>query len=56
MRNATLLALIVLISLGTWWSSAYGNAGLWAALVVYIVMRAAVLTAYYPSLLRHLRA
>ena len=54
MRNATILALIALISLGSWWSTAYGNAGLWAALVVYIVMRAVVLGAYYPSLLRHL--
>lgn len=56
MRNATLFALIVLISLGSWWSSAYGNAGLWAALVVYIVMRAVVLGAYYPHLLRHFDA
>lgn len=53
MRNATLFALITLIALGTWWSQAFNNAGLWAALVLYIVMRAIALGAYYPHLLRH---
>lgn len=52
MRNATVLALVILIALGTWWSAAYGNNGLWVALVVYISMRAVVLAWYYPLLLQ----
>lgn len=52
MRNATVLALVILIALGTWWSTAYGNKGLWVALVVYISMRAVVLAWYYPRLLQ----
>ena len=51
MRNACVLALIVLVCLGSWWSSIAGNAGLWSALVVYIVVRAVVLGGYYLGLL-----
>lgn len=54
MRNATVLALAVLIALGTWWSALYGNRGLWVALVVYITIRAVVLAWYYPMLLKRL--
>src|SRR5690606_24233838 len=54
MRNATVLALAVLIALGTWWSALYGNRGLWVALVVYITIRAVVLALYYPMLLKRL--
>ncbi len=53
MRNATLLALVILVCVGTWWSHRFANAGLWSALIVCIIIRALVLIAYYPHLLRH---
>lgn len=52
MRNATLLALVVFIGAETILSNSYQNAGLWAAFIVYVVVRAMGLGAYYPRILR----
>jgi MATE family multidrug resistance protein len=51
MRNAMLLSLAIF--LGAWWLlRPFGNHGLWAALYVHYVARAASLLYYYPRLLR----
>ncbi|MBR0933932.1 MATE family efflux transporter [Bradyrhizobium jicamae] len=51
MRNLMLLSL--LIFLATWWAlSAFGNAGLWAALIGFYVARGGLQGACYPALLR----
>lgn len=52
MRNSTLIALAVLVGLGTWWANAHQNTGLWWALIMYVIARAVVLGGYYPALLR----
>lgn len=50
MRNSTLIALIILVSVGTWWSNQYQNTGLWWALIMYVIARAVVLGWYYPKI------
>ena len=52
MRNSTLIALAVLIGLGTWWANQYQNTGLWWALITYVITRAVVLGWYYPTIMR----
>lgn len=51
MRNSTLIALAVLIALGTWWTGLYQNTGLWWALIMYVITRAVVLGLYYPRIM-----
>jgi MATE family multidrug resistance protein len=50
MRNAA--ALSTLTFLAAWWLLAipYGNAGLWAAFIVYLVARAVALLIFFPGL------
>lgn len=50
MRNASILS--ALVFLGAWWvlAAPYGNAGLWAAFIIYVVARAIALLAYFPRL------
>jgi MATE family multidrug resistance protein len=51
MRNLMLLSL--LIFLGTWWAlSAFGNAGLWTAMIAFYVARGGLQGARYPALYR----
>lgn len=52
MRNMMILS--VAIYLAAWWvlESAYGNHGLWAAVMVFFVARGATLGVRYPALLR----
>lgn len=50
MRNSTLIALIILITLGSWWVPIYGNAGLWSAFILYVCFRAIVLLSYLPHM------
>src|SRR5690606_527882 len=52
MRNATLMALFVFIASATFLTNTYENAGLWLAFIIYVVIRAAALGAYYPKILR----
>lgn len=52
MRNSTLIALAVLVALGTWWTQQYQNTGLWWALIMYVITRAVVLGLYYPLIMR----
>lgn len=49
MRNAMVLALAIFLA--SWWGLAgrYGNHGLWAALVIFYVARAATLLPFYGS-------
>ncbi|WP_348674750.1 MATE family efflux transporter [uncultured Abyssibacter sp.] len=56
MRNASLLSAGGFLLLAMWWSAAAGNAGLWAAFVCYVVLRAAALLIFYPALRRRLVA
>lgn len=52
MRNSTLIALAVLVALGTWWTNQYQNTGLWWALIMYVITRAVVLGFYYPTIMK----
>src|SRR5690554_4433942 len=52
MRNATIIALVVFIGSESILSSSYQNAGLWMAFIVYVVVRAISLGAYYPRILQ----
>lgn len=52
MRNSTVIALIVLVALGSWWIPLYGNAGLWSAFIFYVCIRAVVLLSYLPNMHR----
>jgi MATE family multidrug resistance protein len=52
MRNATLMALFVFIGSATILTNSYGNTGLWIAFIIYVVIRAVALGAYYPRILR----
>lgn len=54
MRNSALIALAVLVSLGSWWASQYQNTGLWWALIMYVLARAVVLGWCYPAILKKL--
>jgi len=51
MRNLMVVALA--IYLATWWAlRGYGNAGLWMALLVFLIARGALQAARYPALVR----
>jgi len=52
MRNASLLSSAVFLM--AWWflAAPYGNTGLWWAFIIYLVVRAITLLAYYPGVLR----
>lgn len=52
MRNSALIALGVLVGLGSWWASQYQNTGLWWALIMYVIARAVVLGWYYPTIMK----
>lgn len=54
MRNAGLFSLAVLLFFGSWWSNSHGNAGLWGALILYVIVRALSLGIYYRNLLRYM--
>src|SRR5690606_3584271 len=56
MRNATLIALVIFISSATLLVNSYGNSGLWLAFIIYVVIRAVALGAYYPRILRSMEA
>ncbi len=54
MRRAALASLAIYVA--AWWAlTPFGNHGLWAALCVHYVARAATLLYYYPALLRSIR-
>jgi MATE family multidrug resistance protein len=50
MRNAMILAAGIFVPLGYWMTLAFGNHGLWAALWIWMVLRAGSLAALYPRL------
>lgn len=52
MRNAMALSLVVFLAASWWLVPAYGNTGLWLALMVLMVTRALTLGAAYPRLER----
>lgn len=52
MRNATLIALVLFIGSALILIQDYGNAGLWVAFILYVVVRGIALGAYYPRILR----
>ena len=56
MRNSTVLALLVLVGLGSWWAPLYQNTGLWWAFILFVIARAMVLAYYYPKILTHFTA
>lgn len=52
MRNGTIIALIVFIASGTFLTVQYGNAGLWIAFILYVVVRGLALGLYFPRLVK----
>ncbi len=55
MRNAMLMSLAIFLA--AWWLlTPFGNHGLWAALLLHYVARAATLYRYYPGLVRSVQA
>ena len=54
MRNASALAVAIFLAAAWFLAGRYGNAGLWAAFIVYVVARALTLGRYYPRLERSL--
>ena len=55
MRNASLLSSAVFLL--AWWflAAPFGNAGLWWAFIIYVVIRAFTLLLYYPGVVRAAR-
>lgn len=56
MRNASFLSVAGFLALAALLSPVFGNAGLWAAFIGYVILRAITLAAYYPGLLRSVAA
>jgi len=56
MRNASLLSSAVFLL--AWWflAAPFGNAGLWWAFIIYVVIRAFTLLLYYPGVVREARS
>jgi MATE family multidrug resistance protein len=52
MRNMMLVSLAVFLAAWALLTPSYGNHGLWAAIMVFFVIRALTLGAYYPALER----
>lgn len=52
MRNAMLLSLAVFLLASFWLQASYGNHGLWAALMLFLVVRGLTLGARLPALVR----
>lgn len=52
MRNAMLASTLGYLVVMQWTMAAFGNHGLWLGLMVFMVLRAATLMAYYPRILR----
>lgn len=52
MRNSAILSTVLLILISLWWMHLWGNAGLWASFIAFVVIRAITLGAYLPRLLR----
>ena len=50
MRNAGILSLALYLTLGWPLVNAYGNTGLWLALIGFIILRAVSLAVFYPKL------
>ena len=55
MRNAMIVSLLFFIAAERLLTPAFGNDGLWAALLIFMGMRAVTLGAYYPGLERSLK-
>ena len=51
MRNSTVLALLSMLTAGYLLTGSLGNAGLWIALIVFVMVRGIVLMVYYPRIL-----
>ncbi|MBX7059077.1 MAG: MATE family efflux transporter [Leptospirales bacterium] len=56
MRNASLASVSLFILLSLWSLPHYGNRGLWAAFIGYVLLRAATLLFYYPAVWRLLQS
>lgn len=56
MRNASFLSVAGFLCLAALLSPVFANAGLWAAFIGYVTLRAITLAAYYPGLLRSVAA
>jgi MATE family, multidrug efflux pump len=54
MRNASILSCLVFIGTSTVLIPIAGNAGLWAAFIVYVVVRGIALGAHFPTLRREI--
>ncbi|MDH3666632.1 MAG: MATE family efflux transporter [Paracoccaceae bacterium] len=50
MRNAMVISTAIFVPLGWWWTEAWGNHGLWAALWVWMLLRAGTLAVVYPRI------
>ena len=50
MRNASALSSLLFIALSYVFIDAWGNAGLWSAFIIYVVLRGVFLMLYYPAL------
>ena len=50
MRNAMVAATAIFVPLGLLLTQTFGNHGLWAALWVWMLLRAGTLALYYPQL------
>lgn len=56
MRNAMIAATGIFAPLSQWMTDAFGNHGLWAALAVFMLLRAGFLGLLYPALERRARS
>lgn len=52
MRNSAILSTALLIVISLWWMNLWGNRGLWASFIAFVVIRSITLGAYMPRLLR----
>lgn len=52
MRNSAIASTLLLVAISLWWMRYWGNAGLWAAFIAFVILRAATLGAYLPRLMR----
>ncbi len=52
MRNSTVIGLLSMVATGYLLITPLANAGLWLALIVFVISRGLVLMVYYPSILK----
>lgn len=52
MRNSAILSTVLLVLISLWWMQLWGNAGLWASFIAFVVIRALTLGWHLPKIIQ----